>query len=161
MATFLLYRYIGHSTSTPRREEVLLHGCQIDDQSCCTRPRTSLSLRTETSLRYCTLIFSCESLLKWVIGGSERKLMLSPNAFEPRAVHREIRTKTTRRGMQELTLRKKSREIYEKLYSWCKERHTLLLLLQNQLFSRLKVEAVCIKILRFLICGNIFCGNRS
>jgi len=28
MATFLLCRYTGHSASTPRREEVLLHGCQ-------------------------------------------------------------------------------------------------------------------------------------
>ena len=64
MATSLLYRYTGHSASTPRREEVLLHDCHIDDRSYSTRPRTYVLLRAETSLCYSTVIFPCESLLK-------------------------------------------------------------------------------------------------
>ena len=137
MATFVLYRYNGHSASTPKREEVSLHGCQIDDRSYSTRPRNSLLLRAEANLCYCTVIFSCESVLKWVIGGSERKLMLSPNALEARTVHREIRTKTTWRWMQEMTLRKKSPGLWKVIRGAKKEvavdkRHTLLLLLHNK-----------------------------
>jgi hypothetical protein len=51
-----------------------------------------------------------------VIGGSERKLMLSPNAFEARTAHRKIRTKTARRGMQEMTLSKKSKDLWKVIF---------------------------------------------